>query len=591
VETRRLGNGLKYRWDLRIPEDLGGLGAAISAAHPDLARSQDWLGRLLANRGVRETEAALAFLETSLAKNLRSPLLMKDMGRAVMRLSDAIRGGEPIVVFGDYDVDGISGSAQLLNFFREIGVDAGLYVPNRMREGYGLNDGAVRRLAGDGARVLISVDCGSANIRELTLANALGLDVIVCDHHELPRERLPAFAVLNPLQPDCAFPFKGLSGAGVAFYLLMGLRMELRARGVDPLPDLRRYLDLVALGTVADVMPLRDENRVFVKHGLRELDRTTRPGIVALRDITSPGPMSVRTVGFRLAPLLNASGRLSDARSAVELLTTSSLEDARVRAARLDDDNRDRQALQRRMVGEAIAMVEADGDWRRRASIVVGSPDWHPGVVGIVAARLAERYYRPTFVMSLSGSLARGSGRSIPGVHLVEAVRDCGASLLSFGGHRAAAGVTLRSAEVGSFAAALDHCLRERTRVEDFVPRVEIDGEMSLRELTPELVEDLGMLEPTGPANPAPVLLSSRVRIVSRRNVGSPGGQGEDQQPPHMKLLLRQDGMTVEAIGFHMSSLHASVRERVDVVYSPLWSDWGGRRRVEIRMLDLRPAQ
>ena len=565
--------------------------AAITGAYPALARSRDWLGRLLANRGVREPEAALAFLEPSLSKSVRSPLLMKDMGRAAMRLGDAVRGGEPIVVFGDYDVDGISGSAQLFTFFREIGVESRVYVPNRLREGYGLNEAAVRQFAADGARVVISVDCGSANIRELTLASALGLDVIVCDHHHLSTGRPPAFAVLNPLQPDCPFPFKGLSGAGVVFYLLMGLRAELRERGVDPLPDLRRYLDLVALGTVADVMPLRDENRVFVKHGLRELDRTTRPGIVALREMTSAGPVSVRTVGFRLAPLLNAAGRLSDARSAVELLTTESLADARAALVTLGSNNRERQALQRRMLGEAIAMVEADRDWRRRASIVVGSPDWHPGVVGIVAARLAERYYRPTFVMSLSDSLARGSGRSIPGVHLVEALRECGAPLLSFGGHRAAAGVTLRSAEVGSFAAALERRLREQTRTEDFVPQLEIDGEISLGELTPELMEDFEVLEPTGPANPAPAFLSRRLQIVSRRDVGAPTDQEEERQPPHMKLLLRQEGVMIEAIGFQMSSLHASARERIDVVFSPVCSDWGGRRRVELRMLDLRPAE
>ena len=591
LETRWLGSGLKRRWNLRIPKEFGGLVAAITGAYPALARSRDWLGRLLANRGVREPEGALAFLEASLSKSVRSPLLMKDMGRAAMRLGDAVRGGEPIVVFGDYDVDGISGSAQLLTFFREIGVEVRVYVPNRLREGYGLNEAAVRQFAADGARIVISVDCGSANIRELTLASALGLDVIVCDHHHLPAGRPPAFAVLNPLQPDCPFPFKGLSGAGVVFYLLMGLRAELRERGVDPLPDLRRYLDLVALGTVADVMPLRDENRVFVKYGLGELDRTSRPGIVALREMTSAGPVSVRTVGFRLAPLLNACGRLSDARSAVELLTTESLTDARAALVTLDSHNRERQALQRRMLGEAIAMVEADRDWRRRASIVVGSPDWHPGVVGIVAARLAERYYRPTFVMSLSDSLARGSGRSIPGVHLVETLRECGAPLLSFGGHQAAAGVTLRSAEVGSFAAALERRLREQTRTEDFVPQLEIDGEISLGELTPELMEDLEALEPTGPANPAPVLLSRRVQIVSRRDVGAPIEQEEEQQPPHMKLLLRQEGVALEAIGFQMSSLHASARERIDVVFSPVSSDWGGRRRVELRMLDLRPAE
>jgi single-stranded-DNA-specific exonuclease len=476
-----------------------------------------------------------------------------------------------------------------VSFFRELGVDVGFYVPNRLTEGYGLNEVAVRQLAGAGTRVVITVDCGSADTQELALANALGLDVVVCDHHQLTGDRPPAFAVLNPHQSDCEFPFKGLSGVGVAFYLLMGLRMELRERGVGPLPDLRRYLDLVTLGTVGDVMPLRDENRVFVKYGLQELGRTNRPGIVALREM-SEGSISVRTVAFRFAPLINAGGRLSDARVAVELLTASDLEDARARAALLDAENRERQALQRRMIGEAIAMVEDEGMWQRRASIVVGSPSWHPGVVGIVAARLAEKYYRPTFVMSLGERVVRGSGRSIPGVDLVEAVRECGASLVSYGGHRAAAGVSLRRAEVGSFTLGLERSVRARTRGDDFVPQLDVDGEIQLSELTPELVEDLGVLEPTGSENPAPVLVSRGVHVVSRRDVGVPDERDEKGRPPHMKLLLRQDGVSLEAIGFRMSGLPVNARERIDLAFSPECSEWGGRRRLELKMLDFRPA-
>jgi len=515
---------------------------------------------------------------------------MKDMRGAAMRLADALRAGERIVVFADYDVDGISGAAELVLFFRELGMELGLYVPNRLREGYGLNEAAVRLLAAEGARIIVTVDCGSANAAELLLASRLGMDVIVCDHHHVPTERPPALAVLNPHQADCPFPFKGLSGAGVVFYLLMGLRMELRERGLSGLPDLRRYLDLVALGTVADVMPLREENRVFVKYGLRELDRSGRPGVAALKEVAPVDSVSVQAVGFRLAPVLNAGGRVADARRSVDLLVSTDLSEARVTAARLRDDNTERREIERRMVGEAVAMVESDGCWERRASIVVGSPSWHAGVVGIVAARLVDRYYRPAFVLALGDPLARGSGRSIAGVHLVEALESCRGRLMSFGGHRAAAGVTLRTDEVPQFAAAFEDSVRARTDPSHFVPRLDVDEEVAFAQIDRNLVEDLQVLEPSGPGNPAPTFLSRAVEIVSRREVGVPDEQGGDVRRPHVKMLLRQGGVLIDAIGFRMSRLPVRQGNVVDVVFSPQREDWGGRRGVSLRVIDMRPA-
>ncbi len=583
--------GIRRRW-VRRPGDEAArrrLAAGIAEGQPVLARSAQWLATLLANRGIDDPVAALAFLTASLSRHVRSPLLMTDMRRATMRLADALRGGERIVVFADYDVDGVSGAAELLLFFRALGVEAGLYVPNRVREGYGLNEGAVRQLAQEGTRVLVTVDCGTASVRELAVAQQLGLDVIVCDHHHAPAERPPAYAVLNPQRRDCTFPFKGLSGAGVVFYLLMGLRMELRERGVPGLPDLRRYLDLVALGTVADVMPLLEENRVFVKYGLRELEQTARPGVVALREITATAAASVQAVSFRLAPVLNAGGRLADARRSVELLTTASMTDARVAAARLQEDNRERREIERRMLEEAVAMVETDGQWRRRASIVVGSPAWHPGVVGIVAARLVDRYYRPAFVFALGDALARGSARSIRALHLVEALTECRDLLVSFGGHRAAAGASLRVEDLGRFAAAFEQSVRGRTGSEDFIPELQIDGEVTLAEVSRPLVDDLSVLEPTGPANPAPTFAARGVEVVDRRAVGRPEGPDGKMRPPHLKLVLRHGERTVHAIGFRMSALAPEVGSRVDLVFTPERDDWNGNGTVRLRLLDLRP--
>lgn len=590
---RGLARGIPRRWVMRqTPEaDVGALGSAIAEAYPPLARSCQWLASLLANRGHREPESAVAFLEPLLSRHVRSPLLMRDMARATMRLADALRAGERIVVFCDYDVDGASGAAQLLLFFRELGVEAGVYVPDRLREGYGLNEGAVRRLAAEGARVVVTVDCGTANARELALAGQLGLDVIVCDHHHASAERPPAFALLNPHQAECGFPFKGLSGAGVVFYLLMGLRMELRERGLPCTCDLRRYLDLVALGTVADVMPLREENRVFVKYGLRELERTERPGIAALREVAAMGAASVHAVSFRLAPLLNAGGRVARAQRAVDLLTSTNLGNARVMARQLEEDNRERRTLERKVRDEAVAMVEADAAWRRRASLVVAARDWHPGVIGIVAARLAERYYRPAFVIALGDGIARGSGRSIRGLHLVEAVRDSGAPFLSFGGHAAAAGVTLRADDVPRFATAFEQSVRGRTCSEDFVPEIQLDGEVPLHEVTRGLVDDLQVLEPTGPANRRPTFIAKDVEVLSRRDVGTPEADGAALRPPHVKLFLRQGEATHDAIGFGMSSVPVNRGDRVDVVFTPERNDWQGRRGVSLRLRDLRPSQ
>jgi len=586
--------GAQRQWVLRGPErraaDLAHLEESIAEAFPDVARSRRRLALLLANRGLGTPADALAFLTASLSAHVRSPLLMKDMRRATMRLADALRAKERIVVFADYDVDGISGAAELLLFFRELGLELGLYVPSRLREGYGLNEAAVRQLAAEGARVIVTVDCGSANREELSLASRLGLDVIVCDHHHVPTERPPALAVLNPHQADCEFPFKGLSGAGVVFYLLMGVRMELRERGVKALPDLRRYLDLVALGTVADVMPLREENRVFVKYGLRELDRSSRPGVAALKEVAPVEMATVRAVGFRLAPVLNAGGRVADARRSIDLLVSTDLSEARATAARLRDDNTERREIEQRMVAEAIAMVESDGCWMRRASIVVGSPSWHPGVVGIVAARLVDRYYRPSFVLAMGEEVTRGSGRSIAGLHLVETLEDCRERLVGFGGHRAAAGVTLRTDEMPRFAAAFEQSVRARTDATHFIPRLDVDEEVLLGSIDRALVDDLRTLEPSGPGNPAPTFLSRAVEIVSRREVGVPDEQSGDVRRPHVKMLLRQGSAVFDAIGFRMSRLPIRQGQVVDLVFSPQAEDWGGRSGVSLRVIDMRPV-
>ena len=540
------------------------------------------IARLLAMRGIADGDAAVAFLRPSLAHGLRSPLLLKDMERAVSRLAAALAAGERIAVYGDYDVYGMTGAAQLMLCLRELGADPLLHVSHRAREGYGLHGGALRALHAAGTRVLVTSDLGTANVPELTLAGELGMDVIVCDHHHVPAVRPPVHALLNPFQPGCEFPFKGLSGAGVVFYLLMGLRMELRARGHAALPDLRRYLDLVALGTVADVVPLREENRVLVAHGLRRLDDTLRPGLRALKEAALVEQASVRSIGFRLAPRLNAGGRLADARTGVEMLTTDDPERGRTLAAELELHNAERRAIEDAMVREAVSLAEAGGGDTPH-SVLVAADGWHAGVVGIVAARLAERFHRPAIVIALDGDVGRGSGRSVRGVPLHEAVAECEDLLEAFGGHRQAIGLTVRRDRIEALRERFEVAVRQRTRLADLRPVLEIDAEVPLSAVTPAVGAALAALEPHGTGNPEPTLLARQIDVDGVRTVGDPARQ-------HLKLRLRQDGRTVPAIGFGLGHLPITVGDRVDILFTPRLSRWQGLERLELELVDVRPC-
>jgi single-stranded-DNA-specific exonuclease len=540
------------------------------------------VARLLWNRDVRDATAAADFLRPTLARGLRPPALIRDLERAARRLADAVAAGERIAVYGDYDVDGMTGAAQLVIFLRALGIEPLLHVSHRAREGHGLHPDVLRGLRAAGATVVVTADCGTGDVRALEAAAGVGLDVIVCDHHHVPATRPPAFALLNPHQPGCDFPFKGLSGAGVVFYLLMGLRAELRARGRDPLPDLRPYLDLVALGTVADVVPLRAENRVLVAHGLRRLAETERAGLAALKEIALVEGASVHAIGFRLAPRLNAVGRLADARRGVELLTTTSPEEARALAAELEVHNAERRALEDALVAEAAGIAESHVAAGAGAALVVAGDGWHPGVAGIAAARLVERYRRPVVVLALDGALARGSGRSVPGVDLRGALAACAELFETFGGHAQAVGLTLRREQVGALRARLCEALGPGADACG-PPVLPIDAETSLRDVTADLAAHLAALEPHGPGNPEPVLLARDVEVQGVGLVGEPSR-------PHLKLRLRQDSRTVAAMGFGLGHLPVRVGERVDVAFTPRLSHWRGVERLRVEIVAVRCA-
>ncbi|MFN8543196.1 MAG: single-stranded-DNA-specific exonuclease RecJ [Candidatus Binatia bacterium] len=566
-------------WTWRRPEgepprELSDAAAAQASGHAAL------VARLLWNRGVERGGDAADFLRPTLAQGLRPPTLMHDLSRAAGRLADAVGRHERVAVYGDYDVDGVTGAAQLLLALRELGAEPLLHVAHREREGYGLNADVLRRLRAEGARVVVTADLGTSNVAELALAEELGLDVIVCDHHHAPDVRPPAWALLNPLQPGCEFPFKGLSGAGVVFYLLMGLRMELRARGHVVLPELRRYLDLVALGTVADVVPLREENRVLVAHGLREIDRTMRPGLQALKESALVDRASVRAIGFRLGPRLNAGGRLADARIAVEALTTADVDRARALVAELEMHNAERRTIEDRMVREAVAQVESGGE--PGAAIVAASETFHHGVVGIVAARLAERFHRPSLVVALEGEKGRGSGRTVDGLHLLEHLRACADLLEGFGGHRQAVGFRMHPSSVDALRRRFEESVAAAGTPTSARPPIEVDAEVSLAQVTPAFARALALLEPHGPGNPEPRLLARGVRVDGVRLVGDPSA-------PHLKLRLREGGRTLPAIAFRMGGLPVRSGDRLDVVFTPRLGSWQGVERTEVEVVGLWP--
>lgn len=566
---------MRRRWRLRpCPTD------AAAALCRDLG-IRPVLASLLASRGITDAESASAFLAVRLDSHLRSPMLFRQMPVAAARIVEAITRGERIGIHGDYDVDGMSGSAILVRFLRALGHEPELFIPHRMRDGYGLKESGVRALAAAGVRLMITVDCGGCSHAEIGLARELGIDTIVCDHHQVSGTPLPALAVLNPIEPDSGFPFQGLCGAGVAFYLCLGVRMHLRDRGHSPLPDLRRSLDLVTLGTIADIVPLTSENRVLVKHGLRELMQSGAPGIVALKEISQVTSMTAGAVGFRLAPRLNASGRLSDARRGVELLTTDDVERARQLAAELDADNRARQEIEREMVQDALDQVERDPLHGERRSIVLASSEWHPGVIGIVAARLVDRYHRPTVLIAIDeNGIGRGSGRSIAGVNLHHAFGACREHLLGFGGHHMAAGLTIGSDRVSEFTTAFEAAVQANTVAGDFIPETWVDAELTLEDIDDPLLHDLERLEPFGQGNPEPVFLLRSVEVAARRTVGE----------NHLKLLLRQGTRQLAAIAFRMADEPIADGDRIDVLCSVRPNEWNGNTTLESQIREWRPA-
>jgi single-stranded-DNA-specific exonuclease len=563
------------RWDIfRSPSEL----------RDELSKNLDvppLVAHLLIKRGITDLRGGERFL-TPLLQHLHDPFLMKDMDKGADRLVQAVHNKESITIYGDYDVDGITACSLLVDFLGSLGVKPAYYIPHRLEEGYGLNADAVKKIAANGTHLLICVDCGISDREEIQLAQQLGMDTIVVDHHEAPPLPAPAYAVLDPLQPDCHFPFKGLAGVGVAFYLVIALRRRLRDDGLwhdTPEPNLHRYLDLVALGTVADIVPLMDVNRVLVKHGLKELEDSMRTGIVALKEVSGIGTEEISTghVAFRLAPRINAGGRIASGRMGVELLLAQEYERAYRIATELDQANRERQGIEESTYQEAKAMIGRDGLLDRR-SIVLSSDAWHPGVIGIVASRLAEEFWRPTILIALDGEKGKGSARSIPGFHIYEGLQACAKHLVGFGGHKYAAGLTTSRDMINDFRQEFEQIVIKEMGDEDFSPTIPVDAEVDLAEITPELLTYLNLFPPYGPSNAKPVFSTrERLPIADIKTMGR----------NTLKFMLRENKRTYEAIGFDMGHLGPQLTSHVKIAFRPRIHEWQGVQRLQLEVKDL----
>ena len=565
------------RWILKEADDATAAHLAQELELPPL------LARILVQRGFADSDAARRFLSSSLSTDLPPPHLLAGMDDAVERICRALRDRERVCVWGDYDVDGTTGAAVLVSFLREIGGEPMFYIPHRIDEGYGMSRQGIEHLHSRDVTLIVTVDCGISNADEVVYAGTLGMDVVIVDHHQLP-ERLPdaAAAVINPQRPDCAFPDKGLCAAGLAFYLVIGLRANLRESGwfePNAVPDIRRHLDIVTLGTIADMVPLRGANRVLTRRGLVELGSSTRPGIMALREVVGlpPGAVDAGTVAFQLGPRINAAGRMDAAVKVVEMLTTESRETADDIARELDGHNRERRETEVQVLDEALAQIE-ERRLQDRWSIVVGSRGWHPGVLGIVASRIVERFHRPTIVIGLESGEGKGSGRSIRGFHMVQGMRQCADLLERFGGHEYAGGLSIREEHFEAFADRFEKAARESLREEDLQPYLDVDAEVDFRELSLGLVREMRLLGPFGVGNPEPVFQTRGVEVCERRDFNRVS-----------RFRLRHDEHTVTAVIFGPpEKLPVRVKDNVDIAYRIRENEWQGTHAMELRLLDVR---
>ncbi|MFH0731214.1 MAG: single-stranded-DNA-specific exonuclease RecJ [Pseudomonadota bacterium] len=566
---------MKKKWRIQTPDSqsVRQLCEALKC-HPITAS-------VLCNRNLADVSAAHAFINTSI-KDLRPPFAVKDMGRAVKRIHTALVQKEKILIFGDYDVDGITATVLFFEFLKAAGARVDYYVPHRVTEGYGLRESHIRdHVEPNRYDLLITVDCGIASHEAVCAANKAHIDVIITDHHQVPETLPEALAVINPKRADCNAGFAPLAGVGVVYLVLICLRKYLRDQGFwagNTEPNLKTACDLVALGTVADIVPLILENRILTQIGIDALNSGQRPGIMALLEAAGVnGPLAGgEDISFRLAPRINAAGRIGHANSAIELLMTRDADKAAHLADTLNKLNTERRSIENAMLKQILERLMTYPDLNRKPALILSDPNWHEGVLGIVAAKLVDRYYRPVILISTRNGAGKGSARSIPGFNLHDGLLKAAGCLESFGGHAAAAGLSIKKENIARFTSQFENIVKENTRPEAFIPVVTIDQEITFDQISPLLADELERLQPFGEGNPEPLFSARNIRIAYSQMMGG----------VHRRMRLTQPGtqssQALHAIQFNVAPAPSASEHLDQIAFRLRWNRWNGKKTLQL---------
>lgn len=531
------------------------------------------LATILANRGIIEDEKVRKFLEPT-REDFYDPFLMPDMEIAINRIIEAMNNNEKIMIYGDYDVDGITSISVLQKFLKEREVIVSSYIPNRLEEGYGLNKNAIKGIYDKGYRLMITVDCGISAIEEIEYANSLGITTIITDHHE-PLEELPkALAVIDAKRKDNKYPFNQLAGVGVVFKVIQALGIKL---GLDE-KEYLKYLDLVCVGTISDIVPLVDENRVIAKLGLKLVNVTKNLGLRCLLESAGYKTIDSNTVSFGIAPRVNACGRMGHENEALDIFLSDDIDEVKKLSDKLNEYNRTRQETEKNIVKEALELIETNKE-NEKSAIVLGHKGWHHGVIGIVSSKITETYFKPSILVSFEDGIAKGSGRSIPGFDLHEALCKCSKFLEKYGGHEMAVGLSLREENFENFKEELNKIAKE-SKVDEILPVIYIDGTVKQEDMKMDFVKELHKLEPFGEGNKMPLFAYKGLKINSIRAL---------TEGKHLKLTLKDDNIIIDAIGFNMGNLVNDylIGDKVDIVGVLEVNSFNGMENIQINLKDI----
>lgn len=531
------------------------------------------LAKILVNRGIVDSKQIKVFLEPQ-RHDFHNPFDMLDMEMAVNRIIEAINNKEKTIIYGDYDVDGITSITVLKKFLNERGLDVDYYIPNRLEEGYGLNKEAIEEIAKKGYKLMITVDCGISGVEEVELANSLGIETIITDHHEQLDVLPNAYAIINPKRRDNTYPFRGLAGVGVVFKVIQAISMKLNLDEKEYL----KYLDIVCIGTISDIVPLVDENRVIAKLGLMLVKCTKNVGLKELIQESGYKTIDSGMVSFGIAPRINACGRMGKQEEALELFLTDNPEKAKTITKRLNEYNIQRQETEKQIFEQAISELEKE-NLEEKSSIVLAGENWHHGVIGIVASRITEKFFKPTILICIEDDIGKGSGRSVPGFDLHEALAQSSKYLEKYGGHEMAVGLSLKKENIQEFKNHFEEYAKSKG-VKDIVPIINVDSEITKKDINKATVEQIKLLEPFGEQNKQPLLIYKNLKIASIRALS---------EGKHLKLMLKDENEIINAIGFNLGELSEEylIGDKVDVVGTLEINAYNGQEQIQINLKDI----